>query len=88
MAKEKPIIQHMKEIKWKWIGHTLRKDSQATERQVLSWNTQGRRKRGRPKRTWTRSVEEIGKVGKTWKEVGALAQKRILWRCFVEALCS
>jgi hypothetical protein len=31
--------------------------------------------------------EEIGKVGKTWKEVGALAQNRIRWKCFVEALC-
>jgi hypothetical protein len=29
-------------------------------------------------RTWRRMVEEeTGKVGKTWKEVGALAQNRI-----------
>jgi hypothetical protein len=44
---------------------------------------------GRHKRTWRRTVEEeIGKVGKTWKEVGALAQNQIRWRCFMEALCS
>jgi hypothetical protein len=68
MAKEKPIIQQIKERKW--IGHALRKDSQATERQVLNWNPQGRRKKGRPKRTWRRTIEEdIGKVGKTWKEI-------------------
>jgi hypothetical protein len=77
IAKEKPIIQQIKERKWKWIGHTLKKDSQAIERQVLDWNPQGQRKRGRPKRTWRRTVEEeIGKVGETWKEVGALAQIR------------
>jgi hypothetical protein len=59
----------------------LRKDSQALERQVLNWNPQGRRER-----TWRRTVEkEIGKVGKTWKEVGVLAQNRIPWRCLVEA---
>jgi hypothetical protein len=30
----------------------------------------GQCKRGRPKRTWRRMVEEdIGKVGKTWKEI-------------------
>jgi hypothetical protein len=29
--------------------------------------------------------EEIRKVGKTWKEVGALVQNRIWWRCFMEA---
>jgi hypothetical protein len=36
MAKEKPIIPQIKESKWKWIGHTLSKDSQAIERQVLN----------------------------------------------------
>jgi hypothetical protein len=44
----------------------LRKDSQAVERQVLYWNPQGRRERGRSKRTWRRTVEEeTGRVGKT-----------------------
>jgi hypothetical protein len=38
MAKEQSIIQQIKERKWKWIGHTLRKDSQAIDRQVLNWN--------------------------------------------------
>jgi hypothetical protein len=32
MAKEKPIIQQMKERKWQWMGHTLRKDPQVIER--------------------------------------------------------
>jgi hypothetical protein len=34
----------------------------------------GKSKRGRTKKTWRRRVEgDIGKVGKTWKVVGALA---------------
>jgi hypothetical protein len=33
-------------------------------------------------------LKEAGKAGKTWKEVRALAQNRVRWRCFVEALCS
>jgi hypothetical protein len=38
---------------------------------------------------WRRMVEEeIRKMGNTWKEVGALAQNRIRWRCFLESLCS
>jgi hypothetical protein len=89
IAKENPIIPQVKGRKWKWIGHTLRTDSQAIERQVLNWYSQGRRKRERPLRTRKRTVqEEIRKVGKTWKKVGALAQNRIRWRCFVEGLCS
>jgi hypothetical protein len=73
MAKDKPIIQQIKEREWKWIGQTSRKESQATERQVLNWDPHGRRKKGKPQRTWRRTVgQEIGKVGKTWKEVRAL----------------
>jgi hypothetical protein len=37
MAKEKPIYQQIEDRKWQWIGHALRKDSQAAERQVLYW---------------------------------------------------
>jgi hypothetical protein len=39
--------------------------------------------------TWKRRVvEEARKAGKTWKEGRALAQNRVRWHCFVEALCS
>jgi hypothetical protein len=83
MAKEKPIIQQIKDRKRKWIGHTLRKDPQAIEGQVLYWSPQERRKSARPKRTRRRTVEE-----ETGEEAGALAQNRIHWRFFLEALCS
>jgi hypothetical protein len=85
--KRNPIIEQIKGRKWQWIGHSLREDSQAAERQVLYWSPQGRRRKGSPKRTWRSTVEEeTGKVGQTWKEAGALAQNRNGWRCFVEAL--
>jgi hypothetical protein len=35
-----------------WIGHTLRKGHDTIEREVLDWNPQGQRKRGRAKETW------------------------------------
>ena len=44
--------------------------------QTLSWNPQGKRKVGRPKQTWRRSVEE------------ELKTIRIRWRSIVTALCS
>jgi hypothetical protein len=47
MAKEKPVIQQIKERKW--IRHSLGKNPQAIERQVLNWNPQGLRKEGGPK---------------------------------------
>jgi hypothetical protein len=83
MPKEKPAIQQIKDRKWQWIGHRLRQDPLTVERQVLYWNPQGRRKGRRPKEIWRRMVEEeIGKVGKTWEEVGTLAQIRIRWKSY------
>nr|KAG5706735.1 hypothetical protein BaRGS_007238 [Batillaria attramentaria] len=34
--------------KWRWVGHTLRKEPCNITRQALVWNPQGKRKRGRP----------------------------------------
>ena len=39
------------------IGHTLRKDTSNVTRQALDYNTQGKRKRGRPRNTWRRKQQ-------------------------------
>jgi hypothetical protein len=86
---EKPIELQIKKRKWKWIGHTIRKGQNAVERTVLDWNPQGTRKRGRPKKTWKRSVvEEAQSEGRTWREEKWLAADRSRWRSLVKALCS
>jgi hypothetical protein len=38
---EKPIELQIKKRKWKWIGHTIRKDENAVERIALDWNPPG-----------------------------------------------
>ncbi len=74
---------------WNWIGHTLRRPVDDIERTAFDWNPQGVRKRGRPKTTWKRTVvNEAREAAKEWTEVKALAQNRIRWRQFVDALCS
>ncbi|XP_039293351.1 uncharacterized protein LOC120353523 [Nilaparvata lugens] len=84
-----PIQMQIKRRKWRWIGHTLRKEEGAIEKDALDWNPQGHRARGRPKITWKRTIQtEIGRAGKTWLEVKALARDRVGWRTFSEALCS
>jgi hypothetical protein len=55
---ETPVEPQIKKRKWKWIGHTSRKDENAVERIALDWNPQGTRKRGRPKKTRRRSIKE------------------------------
>ncbi|XP_052271879.1 uncharacterized protein LOC127872592 [Dreissena polymorpha] len=52
-----PVGRDIKKRKWGWIGHALRKPVDNVTRQALDWNPQGKRKVGRPKQSWRRSVE-------------------------------
>jgi hypothetical protein len=51
----------------------LRKGHDTIEREVLDWNPQGQRKRGRPKQMWRRSVhnEALGEGKSSWPEIGS-----------------
>jgi hypothetical protein len=67
------------------FGHTL----QAIEKPTLDWNLQGYRRRGRPKRTWRRTIEdEIRNTGRSWNVVNGIAGDRNAWKLFVDNLCS
>ena len=86
---QEQIITEIKRRKWGWIGHTLRKPATNITRQALSWNPQGKRKVGRPRQTWRRSVEEeLEAIGIRWSELGRTCQNRVRWRSIVTALCS
>ena len=45
-TKQLPIGIQIKQRKWKWIGHTLRKDNANITRAALRWTPQGKRKEG------------------------------------------
>jgi hypothetical protein len=53
ITKDEPINIQIKKRKWRWIGHTLRKPAGA-----IDWNPQGARRRGRPRKTWRRAIED------------------------------
>ena len=72
--------------KFRWIGHTLRKEDGEIPKAALLWNPQGSRKRGRPKNSWRRSV--IKEVGRSWKELRFLAADRQKWKELIDNLCS
>ena len=72
----------------KLIGHTLQ-DPTNTTKEARDYNPQGKRRQGRPNINWRRStLQDLDKVGVTWQEAKALAQKRVRWRNMVDALCS
>nr|KAG5711268.1 hypothetical protein BaRGS_005965 [Batillaria attramentaria] len=88
-AGQEPVAKQILWRKWGWIGHTLRKPASSTTRQALTWNPQGKRKRGRPRNSWRRDTEaELCKQGTNWTGVARLAQNRVRWRRVVDGLCS
>ncbi|VDO74779.1 unnamed protein product [Schistosoma margrebowiei] len=84
-----PAEEEIRKRRWKWIGHTLRKSSNCITRQALTWNPEGKRKRGRPKNTLRRIIEsDMKRMNRNWKELERIAQDRVGWRMLVSGLCS
>uniref|UniRef100_A0AAV2JEM2 Ig-like domain-containing protein n=1 Tax=Knipowitschia caucasica TaxID=637954 RepID=A0AAV2JEM2_KNICA len=83
-----PVDEAILQRRWRWIGHTLRKSASSITRQSLTWNPQGKRKRGRPRNTWRRDLDaDVKQMGKTWGQLERLAQNRDAWRKLVGGLC-
>ena len=76
--------------RWRFLGHVLRMPQQHHCVTALTWAPDGRRKVGRPKTTWRRSIEkERAEAGwKSWDEARAVARDRTRWRKSIKALCA
>ena len=87
--RNEPVAKQILWRKWGWIGHTLRKPASSTTRLDLTWNPQGKRKRGQPRDSWKRDTEaELRQQGTNWSGMTRAAQNRVLWLRFVDGLCS
>jgi hypothetical protein len=71
---QEDINLEIRRRKFRWIGHTLRKEYGEIPKAALLWNPQGRRKRGRRKTSCGRSV--IKEAGRSWNELRFLAVDR------------
>ena len=61
----------------------------AMPKTALRWTADGKRRRGRPKETWRRTVEkEMKECGLTWNTITKWATDRQQWRSLVDALCA
>ena len=80
------VIRHRR---WRWLGHVLRMRADKLAKTALRWTPQGKRKRGRPKETWRRSMEkELKEEGLTFQQAEVIARDRMKWRSLVEASCA
>jgi hypothetical protein len=71
--------------KFRWIGHTLKKEDGEVAKAALLWNPQGNRKRGRPRNNWRSVIKE---AGRSWNELRFLAADRRKWKGLIDNLCS
>ncbi len=78
---EESVDQLAKANGVRWYGHVLRRDGDHVLRKALEFNVDGPRKRGRPKKTWKRQVEELQKVDLRTED----APNRARWRDGVRA---
>jgi hypothetical protein len=67
--------------KFGWVGHTLRKDRSEFCASALTYNPQGKRKRGRSKQTWLKTT--LKESGKSFDEIKPLANNRVLLMTYV-----
>ncbi|XP_062609873.1 uncharacterized protein LOC134271677 [Saccostrea cucullata] len=83
-----PLSCTIKRKRWRWIGHILRREENSHIRTALTWAPEGKRRRGRPKNTWRRSVErEREELGwNSWKEGQVVASDRRKWRSLLNGL--
>ena len=54
-ANQEPLAAEITRRKWNWISHTCRTPASNITGQALTWNLQGKGKRGRPRDTWCRT---------------------------------
>ena len=55
------VVQMVKANGVRWYGHVLRRDDGHVLRKVLEFEVKGKRKQGRPKKTWKTQVEKESK---------------------------
>ena len=88
-TKKEDILTTIRRRRWRWVSHTLRREKDNIARTALTWTPEGRRRRGRPKITWRRTIEaEAGTMNRSWRELETLAQDRHEWGNLVGALCA
>ena len=69
----------------RWYGHVLRREDNDILQKALTYEVDGPRKRGRPKKMWKKQVEESSiKIGLRMED----ANKRTLWREGVKAIAA
>ena len=84
---QQSVVEKIKIARWKWYGHVLRMPDERIPKQALDWRPEGRRRIGRPKDTWRRTLtRETNQKNLQEDDVRRRAEDRATWRSFVADL--
>jgi hypothetical protein len=68
----KSLLNDIKTKQLQWYGHVQRMEKERLPKEVMKWRPSGRRKRGRPKLTWTEGIRglmgEKGLMEEDWND--------------------
>ena len=79
----KPILDVIREGKFRWLGHVLRREPPSMLHEVVNYKVKGKRPGRRPRSTWLKSLYNLLKEkGSCMKDVMSqnLYQDRRAWR--------
>lgn len=71
MGVHRTITDDIRTKQLRWYGHVQRMADERLPKQVLDWKPIGRRKRGRPRKSWREGID---------KDIGMLGLEEDLWR--------
>jgi len=71
----------------RWLGHVVRMAPNRNPKVALHWTSSGKRKRGRLRTTWRRTItSELEEMGFSMGQVQYITKDRGRWRNIVDAL--
>lgn len=88
VTKTRCLTDDIKCRRMRWLGHVLRMEPKRIAKVALRWTPPGKRKPGRPRTTWRRTItSELSENNLTLGEAQNKARDRLKWKQFVKALC-
>ena len=57
MNVKKNIIQMIEEKQLSWVGHVMCMEHERLSKHVFEWESEGKQRRGRPRKTWISGVK-------------------------------
>ena len=81
ISRQHPVSEMIEVRRWRYLGHTLRRQG-SIPHTSLGWAPEGKRRRGRPKKTWRMTaLDQLRSFGiQSWEEAAERAKDRKRWR--------